>query len=1251
MKRFFLSLTFCCLVLFSGALLLSRSSAAAGEDLVSALLKLPAPPPANPLVSVRDRSEKFFDRKSPPPDDAPIEDLLDYWRHQSTTFRSAAYNPKPSEAALARMIPEIEVRPDSVFKYLNVLGHSPAGVDMVKRIHDTLDDNEPDAKSLIYEGEEDSRKDRLRNWLTAHSPHFAADLERKARQSGDVDGYVGNQDAFHSLTKADWDRARAMVDRMYADSSQPASQALARWALYRNAMATGSAEVERFRDELKAAVENRELSYAIRDLSLDALLMEKEWSGRDDWYFSLMSDETLVMLRPYTGLTTLILHSPDDKYLDKMIELSKSENRVIRTAAVRNLLVRLDAGGPETVRALIPWLNDPAWVLEGTEGRDNVVQKLAEVKVPESVPALIKALNEIEEVKPRPVAANVVTNSNFNSLATRDIRAAANAVNAAANAVANAANSISNSEFTIRTETPYLVRYPLIRALATQADSRAVPILRRVLPKVEPYERILVIQALLASNGFSVIEQADAVEYVAEKAAPFIQDVDEDSGAASNAMSTYGWSNANIGGGFRQGPPDPESLKQLLGMNLLATPDVSDALIRELVSRIDAYEKTDPSVAEALRRIFVNWKGAAVNALLLRDLKNDRSNIAAVVRLLGARKDLREKQSADVFDVRTGSPTALGISACLLESEQDYTAILAGQSADAKAALFACGRLVRAPLPVKEAARYLDSSDKRLARAAEVFLESEDSPEARAIVLSRHPNSAKILGATTAFWPEDLAAKSSANYLTSLAFGFLFPNPVNAGPYLSHSSSEEESKVREELKNSNDLAGIYSYEENSVRIYKEKVVLQWTEDESRYRERPLTKDEFAELTEYLDKHNAADLRPFLDCRSYDCESRRLVMVGKTGGRRVFSLTERLPKFFAGLDDRFTRLRKTPGRLRYNLEKEVPGLEIIFSDDKFGAETVWKNGSDLRVLITDKVKRQGIDRDLKNQTELMREDESQTDYDDVAIEKKISDLREERDYDAYAWYEVSAGRLASVVSQPLAAEYIPVKDSFSVKPDFGNWTAKTGSLELRAGSDGLYLISGPKISRFAAGGYHSPVITANGKWAAALKYSEEEASKLVRINLATKRQFPVKSGEYSTRVAIAYVPALNKFLLTDEYYYEERSHREFDADSTYWLDPDTGAVTPVKGEVRPIGHQTFRSLQPTGKPNEFWAAIPDREKRTTAVGLYDSRALTFKPVLVIPKISFNSMDMWVDSAENKVYFVYSGHLLSLPLVKK
>jgi len=71
----------------------------------------------------------------------------------------------------------------------------------------------------------------------------------------------------------------------------------------------------------------------------------------------------------------------------------------------------------------------------------------------------------------------------------------------------------------------------------------------------------------------------------------------------------------------------------------------------------------------------------------------------------------------------------------------------------------------------------------------------------------------------------------------------------------------------------------------------------------------------------------------------------------------------------------------------------------------------------------------------------------------------------------------------------------------------------------------------------------------------------------------------------------------------------------------------------------------RPLQPTGQPNEFWAAIP-RYGSGTLVGKYRSDRFLFTPLLKLPGLIFSSMDMWV--AEDKIYFVYNGDILSVPI---
>ena len=108
--------------------------------------------------------------------------------------------------------------------------------------------------------------------------------------------------------------------------------------------------------------------------------------------------------------------------------------------------------------------------------------------------------------------------------------------------------------------------------------------------------------------------------------------------------------------------------------------------------------------------------------------------------------------------------------------------------------------------------------------------------------------------------------------------------------------------------------------------------------------------------------------------------------------------------------------------------------------------------------------------------------------------------------------------------------------------------------------------------------------------------------------------------------------------------------DIEPDSMFLIDAATGVMQPTRGEFRPLSQVTFRPLQKTTRPNEFWAAIIDAEKGSTQVGIYDIKVFGFKPVLTLPKIAFNSMDMFVDETGHKVYFVYRGHLLSVPLPK-
>ncbi len=391
MKRFISALAFCVSLLILLSLFLFPP-VKAKEDPIAVLLSLPAPPPPNPLVSGRngERDPKFYDKNNPPKDNASIDDILAYWGQLDTASQVALYSPEPSARTLERIKHEIDKKPALLNGYLNILKKDPDGAEFVKGIYD----REGTTGAL----DKDERR-AIHHWLVYNSPYFSSELARLAENVGDTGDYVSDQDELLALARVDFDKARPIVDRLYNDSSSKTSRVLAKWALYHHALATDSiGDIDQYRDELKAVVEDKTALPGMRDLAMDALVQEKDWPGRDEWYFSLLSDETLADLRvngqTYTGLTTLILAAPAEKYQDKLLELLKSDNPTVRGAAIRDLVTQVPSGGPELVKALLPWLEDPKWAPDVAGSRGAIVRKLAEFQIPESVPGLIRMLDE-----------------------------------------------------------------------------------------------------------------------------------------------------------------------------------------------------------------------------------------------------------------------------------------------------------------------------------------------------------------------------------------------------------------------------------------------------------------------------------------------------------------------------------------------------------------------------------------------------------------------------------------------------------------------------------------------------------------------------------------------------------------------------------------------------------------------------------------------------------------------------------------
>ncbi len=1243
MKRFISALVFCSLFLVLLSLFLFPPVEAKDNPLLT-LLNMPAPAPPNPLANrFRGRDQAFYRTSKPPRDDAPLEELLDYWNHQSNSEQKLHYSPEPSDAVRERLMREIGKNPKLLPNYLNIFKGDAKAIDFVKEIYDR------ESSGGVFEKEE---RRTIKHWLTYNSPYFSGDLARLAANATDTEGYVTNQDEILALARVDFEKVRPIIDRLNADNTLKTSRVLATWALYRHALDGGSTgDADGYREELKKIVADRDALPGMRDLALDALSSEKEWGGRDEWYFGLLADETLGELRVngtvHTGLTTLIQMSPDEKYTQKMIELAQSDNPTIRSAAVRNLVTRLQTGGPEVVRALLPWLEDPKWATDSDGSRQTLIYKLAEYDMPESVPGLIRLLDEKATRIPAAAMANAM----------------ANAANAAANMVRPPSNSNSNRPATllhlskVATEEYYPNRFFAVSALKKQKDRRAVNDLRRILPESEGYERSMAVGAILASGGFSVAEQLDALEIAAKGVREQMNAEDAAETEAANAAFAPAntWVDP-LTSANRKTAPTAAEIKAMLAEQLTQSTEITDELARGIVDRIEVLDQKDKLMAAAFRRMILKWQNSVINILLLRDVKRGIADSDTIIRLLGQRKDLREKQASDVADLRTGKPAGIGIAACLLEDKPDYDTILDGGETDAKIALLACARLIRAPLSVQKVAENLKTQSALLTIAAERYLESEDSPAARAIVLSRHPNEAKILGSTSAFFVEGKDTVTS-EYLYAL-YQSLGNESLYNGWYGSGNDGDLQAtakRLQEEVKKDGELRGVYSYDSNYVRIYKDRVVFSWDEDDSRYRERPLSKYEFDEITSYIQSNRADELPPFLSCGGEYCEAKELVMLGKNGGRRVY-MNGDPAEFFAGLDKYFAGLKQSPATLKYGMSREIPGLEIVMASDELHAETVWKEGGDLRIAASLADIRKKVKADVENVDE---EDESPPNYEEIEAMKTA--MRNKRRYEGFSWYKIVNSAVDGVVSQPPDVEFLPFMDGLGIPPGDEQWKARVAGFELRSSADGLFKVVRGKMVKLRTGDYKKPVVTPSGRWAVVAKADPEVGQRIMRVDLTTNREYPVAIEGYGQWFASAYLPSLNRILIArdDSYGYDEYGEyaeddttpADADPDAMMLVDPATGVLTPAAGEFRPLDQQTFRPLQKTAKPGEYWAAMPGGEKNETQVGTYDTKTFTFRLVRRVPKIRFNSMDMWVDETENKIYFVYRGHLLTLPLSNK
>ncbi len=1188
------------------------------DSLLKQILDLPAPAPRDFSYVTekpkRERDAEFLSEDNVPPDDAPIEDLVDYWTNQNSKFSRLSYQIKPSAKTIERLLDYSAENTEEIVNFLNILPVKPEIGDKVKQIYDSMPEKNDEEGG-------DYLRESVENWLKTNSRYYLGDLINKASKIKDQNNYVANteQDILRALARVDWDSAKPYVDRLLYDSSQPYSQILAKWVSYEHALAEdNSSDIDRWRGELKKIVEDKSATWAMRDLALDALSLSGDWDGRDEWYISLLEDETLLTIQDngYTGLTTMLSVSKPGKFTEAMIRLTKSSNFAARSAAVRNLMNSLDKTNKALLEALLPWLSDAKWAKPASESqRLTLITFYAEADFPEAVPGLIAVVQNEKEVN-RAYAA---------------------------------------------------------LALAKYKDLRAVPALRGALAEEQNVEyRKYIVGALVATGGIGDAEQMTSLEQYATL-------ISTPEGLEKFQKSEYYYGEEGT---------EPQPLPIIIGKYVADQEEPSEGLATRAVERLKALKRTKPQVAQVLAGIMQKWKGRVAFLETVRQIKAGEADVEAVLNFLAKRKDSREKMPNELMNLRASSGIGRGLGACVVEEELEYSNVLSSGDVEAQTAMFGCARLIRAKLPLASVGEFLSNANPTLALAAERYLETEDSVEARQMILAKRPNDIVILGANEAFVPNSVKTPYTSEGLNNL---FYTVNEFYFGGANLSKIRKSEENLRNEMKQNADLLAVYAFVPNAeaglrvVRLFKDRIVYTNYEDTARYTERNLTKEEYEAFFNAI-LANKIDSLSALGGDCEECTYSEFLMFGRAGGRggSVTQAGGYLPPPVLKIRQFFDNFDKGDLRLNYWLASKVKGLEIMMSDKKFNALAVWKKDADFRVLVEDKAKREEIEKQL---TQLEKQENSveipSDDYVQLQSRYEAQQRRRLRmQYDHYSWRKVENGLLGANTTQPAETPYLfdetQVSEAEGLNLFPRAWQVRSGNSEIRVGID-YYQNNLFKVSRSQAatkikdGTFQNPIVTGDGKWVVASKSEEDwvKPQTLTRVNLNTRKEFPINIPPADTLMPIAFNASNNKILI---YRAKGKSFRseegliqydgEYDGEYVqptsntpnpspavpefYLLDAETGIAQLVKGEFRPFLQQTYRPLQPTGVANEFWAAIYDEKLKATQIGRYNDKTFKFTPVRAIPDINLNSMQIWIEETAGKIYFVYQGHLLGLPL---
>src|SRR5215470_2052393 len=236
----------------------------------------------------------------PPADDAPIEDLVEYWSHRSPDRKSVGL-PGPSDTVRERLLTAAERRPWILPRIYDFL---PQNSDMHDRLYKVLAKDPKEFDDI----EDNNWRASLYWWLQSNTQYLRNELIEAVRTRDNNDS--DKLDEIEALAKLDWHTAKPLLDKIVA-AGRSLSYPMALSKLYEGSVkGTDMTQSDAYRAALKNLLVENGLSAGARRTILESLLRE-EWAGQEEWFVSLFGDPNLSHQSQYQmmvtggGITTL----------------------------------------------------------------------------------------------------------------------------------------------------------------------------------------------------------------------------------------------------------------------------------------------------------------------------------------------------------------------------------------------------------------------------------------------------------------------------------------------------------------------------------------------------------------------------------------------------------------------------------------------------------------------------------------------------------------------------------------------------------------------------------------------------------------------------------------------------------------------------------------------------------------------------------------------------------------------------------